>query len=74
VDDLSGSVDEPSQKANVGELVTTMLTQYPVTALIYAPSRLIYRSDEAVGWPSDEDPYAHPDDKLVILTHLTPAT
>jgi len=70
--DLSGSVDEAQQKSLAGELVTTMLTKYPVTALIYAPSRLIYRTDKAVGWPSDENPYAHPDNKLLILTHLTP--
>lgn len=73
VEALSGSVDEAEQMKYAGELVTTMMTQYPVTALIYAPSRLIYRSDKAVGWPSDEDPYAHPDNKLLILTHLTPA-
>lgn len=73
VEDLSGSVDEVRQKEYAGELVNTMMTQYPVTALIYAPSRLIYRSDKAVGWPSDENPYAHPDNKLLILTHLTPA-
>jgi len=73
VDGLSGAVEPDVQQGYVNELVTTMMTQYPVTALIYAPSRLIYRTDKAVGWPSDEDPYAHPDDKLVILTHLTPA-
>jgi len=73
VKELSGSVAARDQRKYTGELVTTMMTKYPVTALIYAPSRLIYRSDKAVGWPSDSDPYAHPDDKLVILTHLRPA-
>lgn len=73
VDALSGSVDEAEQLKYAGQLVTTMMTQYPVTALIYAPSRLLYRTDKAVGWPSDENPYAHPDNKLLILTHLTPA-
>ncbi len=49
-----------------------MMTQYPVTALIYAPARILYRTDKAVGWPSEEDPYANPpDDQLLILTHLT---
>ena len=51
-----------------------MMTQFPVTSLIYAPARVIYRSDKAVGWPSAEDPYAHPtDNPLLIITHLTPA-
>jgi peptide/nickel transport system substrate-binding protein len=51
-----------------------MMTKYPVTPLIYAPARILYRTDKAVGWPSEEDPYAQPaDDRLLILTHLRPA-
>ena len=46
---------------------TTMMTKYPVTALLYAPARIIYRTDKAVGWPSEQDPYANPqDDKLLV--------
>jgi peptide/nickel transport system substrate-binding protein len=46
-----------------------------VTPLIYAPSRIIYRTDKAVGWPSEQDPYGNPsDDRLLIITHLTPAS
>ena len=49
-----------------------MMTQYPVTPLIYAPARIIYRTDKAVGWPSEQDPYANPlDDRLLVLTRLT---
>jgi peptide/nickel transport system substrate-binding protein len=70
---LIGSIDEAEQLKYAGQLVTTMMTQYPITALIYAPTRLLYRTDKAVGWPSDQNPYAHPDNKLLILTHLTPA-
>ena len=45
-----------------------------MTSLIYAPARIIYRTDKAVGWPSEQDPYANPpDDRLLILTHLTAA-
>jgi peptide/nickel transport system substrate-binding protein len=48
-----------------------MMTEYPVTSLIYAPARIIYNSDKAVGWPSEADPYAQPsDDRLLILTRL----
>ena len=49
-----------------------MMTGYPVTALIYAPARILYRTDKAVGWPSEEDPYANPsDDRLLWMTHHT---
>ena len=69
---LSADTDRESQKRDLAPLVDTMMTQYPVTALIYAPARVIYRTDKAVGWPSEEDPYANPqDDKLLMLTHLT---
>ncbi|MCW3158699.1 ABC transporter substrate-binding protein [Micropruina sonneratiae] len=70
---LSGSTDPGEQKKLVGELVNTMITQFPVTSLIYAPARMIYRTDKAVGWPSEEDPYATNSDMLVIMTHLRSA-
>lgn len=70
---LAGSTEEADQKKYLGELVNTMMTQYPVTPLIYAPSRILYRTDKAVGWPSEQDPYANPnDDKLLIMTRLAP--
>lgn len=51
-----------------------MMTKLPVTSLLYAPTRILYRTDKAVGWPSEQDPYAHPtDNRLLILTHLRPA-
>ncbi|MDQ6883339.1 MAG: ABC transporter substrate-binding protein [Candidatus Dormibacteraeota bacterium] len=71
--DLAAATDEATVKADVGKLVDTMMTQFPVTSLIYAPARIIYRTDKATGWPSQEDPYAQPaDDRLLILTHLKP--
>jgi peptide/nickel transport system substrate-binding protein len=74
VKELSATVDEAKQKELVGKLVETMMTQYPVIPLIYAPARILYRTDKAVGWPTEQDPYAHPsDDRLLILTHLKPA-
>ena len=74
VDELAGSTSQEDQKEYVGELVNTMMTEYPVTSLVYAPARIIYHTNNAVGWPSEEDPYAHPsDDRLLIMTHLTSA-
>lgn len=72
VDALSQATDEETQRTEVGKLVDVMMKQYPVTSLIYAPTRLIYRTDKATGWPSEQDPYANPsDDRLLVLTRLT---
>jgi len=69
---LSGSTDPAQQKELTGQLVDIMMTKYPVTPLIYAPARMIYRTDKAVGWPSEEDPYGTNSDMLLIMTRLTP--
>ena len=72
VTNLSQSTEETDQKKYLGELVDTMMTKYPVTPLIYAPARILYRTDKAVGWPSEQDPYANPsDDRLLVITRLT---
>lgn len=69
---LASDTDKEAQKADLAPLVETMMTKFPVTALIYAPARIIYRTDKAVGWPSEQNAYANPqDDKLLVLTHLT---
>ncbi|MEW1952046.1 ABC transporter substrate-binding protein [Terrabacter sp. NPDC080008] len=72
VRNLAASTDKADQKKYVGELVDTMMTKYPVTSLIYAPARILYRTDHAVGWPSEQNPYANPvDDALLVMTRLT---
>jgi peptide/nickel transport system substrate-binding protein len=69
---LASDTDKEAQKTDLAPLVETMMTKYPVTALIYAPARILYRTDKAVGWPSEENASANPqDDKLLVLTHLT---
>jgi len=74
VAELGATTDPAQEKSYVGQLVDTMMTKLPVTSLLYAPTRIIYRTDKAVGWPSEQDPYAHPtDNRLLILTHLRPA-
>lgn len=70
---LSGATTREDQKPFLGELVDVMMTQYPVTSLIYAPSRTIYRTDNAEGWPTEDNPYASgADDRLLVMTRLTP--
>ncbi|MGP9537134.1 ABC transporter substrate-binding protein [Brachybacterium sp. AOP43-C2-M15] len=72
VAELSGETDPEAQKELTGELVDVMMTQYPVTALFYAPARMIYRTDKAEGWPTEEDPYGTNSEMLMIMTRLVP--
>lgn len=68
---IASTTDQAVIKEKVGELVNTMMTRYPVISLIYAPARLIYRTERAVGWPTPDEPYAHPqDDRLLLVTNL----
>ncbi|MEJ7650621.1 MAG: ABC transporter substrate-binding protein [Nakamurella sp.] len=70
--DLGVVTNDGQRKALVGKLVDVMMTQYPVTPLIYAPARIVYSTRNAVGWPNAEDPYAFADsDRLIVLTHLS---
>ena len=69
---LAGTTDPAKTKELVGVMVTTMMTEFPVIPLFYAPARSIYRTDKAVGWPSAEDPYTNPqDNSRVWITHLS---
>ncbi|NYH90793.1 ABC transporter substrate-binding protein [Actinopolymorpha rutila] len=71
---LQSSTDPAAVKTQVGVLAKAMMTQYPVMPILYAPARGIYRTDKAVGWPTEKDPYANPQDAiLLIMTHLRPA-
>ncbi|MET1005790.1 MAG: ABC transporter substrate-binding protein [Propionibacteriaceae bacterium] len=72
VKELTGVTDPVRTKEIVGVLVTTMMTQYPVLPIFYAPARSIYRTDKAVGWPTADDPYTNPQDNPRIwITHLS---
>lgn len=72
VAELSGETDPEVQKELTGQLVEVMMTQFPVTTLFYAPARMIYRTDKAEGWPSEEDPYGTNSEMLMIMTRLVP--
>jgi len=70
---LTGTTDKAAIKQQVGVLADTMMTQFPVMPILYAPARGIYRTDHAVGWPTEQDPYANPQDNFIaIMTHLVP--
>ena len=69
---LDGAADEAQTKALVEILVDAMMTKYPVLPVLYAPARSIYRTENATGWPTADNPYCNPQDgRLVMITRLT---
>lgn len=74
LDQLARAEDPADQKEILGELQHIMVEQFPVVPLWYGAVWFQYRTENAVGWPSEEDPYAYPTDGLLIMTHLRPAT
>ena len=67
----SVSADPARAKEIEAEVIDVFMTEFPYIALQYAPNRLIYRTENAVGWPSDENPY--PVDQLIrIAPELRP--
>lgn len=72
ITEWSNTTDEAEAKRLQDQVIDVFMTEFPYIALQYAPNRLIYRTENAVGWPSDEDPY--PVDQLIrIATKLRPA-
>lgn len=72
VDEWANVTDEGRAQEIEEEIIDVFMTEFPYIALQYAPSRLIYRTENAVGWPSEEDPY--PIDQVIRLaTELRPA-
>ena len=69
--DLTATTDPARTRELVGVLVNTMMTQFPVIPLFYAPARMIYRTDKAVGWPNADDPYVNPDNPRLWMTRLS---
>jgi peptide/nickel transport system substrate-binding protein len=65
IDEWANVTDEARAKEIEGEIIDVFMTEFPYIALQYAPSRLIYRTDNAVGWPSEDNPY--PVDQLLRL-------
>lgn len=68
--DLFASQTEDEQKTLVGQLQSIMVEQFPVVPLWYGAKWFQYRTENAVGWPSEEDPYASSTDFPIILRHL----
>jgi peptide/nickel transport system substrate-binding protein len=73
LDELRRATDEKGQKEAVGKLVGVMMEQAPFIPLWYGGNWFEYRTERAVGWPNEDDPYVGSNDFLPILTHLRPA-
>jgi len=67
IDEWTNTTDESRTAEIEGRIMDVFMTEFPYIALQYAPSRLIYRTNNAVGWPSDDNPY--PVDQLIRLSH-----
>lgn len=71
IDEWTNTTDGSRADEIEARIMDVFMTEFPYIALQYAPSRLIYRTENAVGWPSDENPY--PVDQLIrIATQLRP--
>lgn len=65
VAEWTNETDAVEAKRMEEQIIDVFMTEFPYIALQYAPSRLIYRTENAVGWPSEENPY--PIDQLIRL-------
>ncbi|RMI13142.1 ABC transporter substrate-binding protein [Cellulomonas triticagri] len=61
---------DPERAAELqARVIDVFMTEFPYIALQYAPTRLIYRTENAEGWPSEDNPYAV-DQLLRLATEL----
>jgi len=73
IEQLRAASDLEAQKPIVYQLQQIMMEQTPFIPLWYAPVWFEYRTEHAEGWPSAENPYAHPRNQFVIITNLVPS-
>ena len=69
---LQGAVTPEEQQPIGYQLQSVLMTQYPYIPLWYGPIWFEYRTENATNWPSAENPYALPNDGLIIMTNLLP--
>ncbi len=70
--ELASTTDPAKQKPIVYQLENVMMTQYPLIPLWYGAVWFEYRTEKAIGWPSESDPYCSPNDTELVLMHLRP--
>ena len=73
IQQLKSATTIEQQQPIVYQLQQIMINELPFIPLWYGPVWFEYQTDKAVGWPTQENPYAGPGNQLVIMTNLTPA-
>ncbi len=71
---LKSATSVTQQKKILARLQDVFVEQLPTIPIWYGAIWFEYRTNAATGWPSKADPYASPNDPLLIDTHLRPAT
>ena len=69
---LKVATKEADQKQIVQQLQDVFVDQLPTIPLWYGAKWFQYRTENAENWPNEKNPYAAPDDALLIITNLTP--
>lgn len=72
VADWTANTDPAADAEFLGQIVDVYMEEMPYIALQYAPARLIYSEQSAIGWPSEDNPYPT-NNMLRVLTSLQPA-
>jgi peptide/nickel transport system substrate-binding protein len=76
LNELKVTTDVAKQKQIVAGLQDVMVQQMPIIPLWYGAQWYEYRTANAVGWPSQSDPYAiitQSNNGLLVMTKLRPA-
>jgi peptide/nickel transport system substrate-binding protein len=71
-DQLRVATTEEEQVSLVQQLQQIYYDDIPVVDIWYGAHWFQYRTEHAVGWPSEETPYAQQTDPFLILTNLVP--
>jgi peptide/nickel transport system substrate-binding protein len=67
---LRSTTSEAQQEPIVHQLENVMMTQFPLIPLWYGAVWFEYRTTKAVGWPSEQNPYASPNNTELVLINL----
>ncbi len=74
LEQLATTSDEAEQKEAVNQLQMIMVEEFPTIPLWYGAHWFQYRTEKAVGWPNEEDPYTIQagNSGFLIITNLRP--
>jgi len=75
---FQSTTDEATQKEAINYLQNVMVNNLPTIPLVNGPVWYEYRTENFVGWPSEDNPYANPAPfnwpaPAIVLSKLKPA-